>query len=282
LIVKKRVPLIVVIYTGPGCATAPAAPNAPVASASQLSSFINNGPGCKCAFLDGTALPSTTYTQTAKVSTGSGKTAATYTYTYTYNIAPTVSSVDPLTAWDLVNTTGGTTAEVDINAQIAGESVVNNTSVGTKYSFSLLESDGITSRVTNLAVNVTDSNGNTVTSATPGSTLTQNAPGALSGDPGAVDFTYTTNARSNGNTSLLQNGDARTILNTDSFAGNNNGGADGSALAIANMDSVPLNVGPGDYTVTLTGTVKGNNALADTSFSVTQTIHIITPGCSSN
>jgi hypothetical protein len=264
--------------TGPGCGTAPTAPAAPSPSASQLSHFLTQQI-CQCAFLDGTSLPSTTYTQTATVSTGSGKTGATYTYTYTYDITPTVSSAAPLTAWDLVQSTGGTSTEIDINAQIAGESVVQNKTVGTKYSFSLYESDG-TSRVQNLAVTVTDASNTVVASATPGSTIVQNAPGALPGDPGAVDFTYTTNAGSNGVTSLLENGDARTILNTDSFAGNDNGGADGSALAIANMDPVPLNVGPGDYTVTLTGTVKGNNALADLSFTVTQTIHIIAPGCS--
>jgi hypothetical protein len=41
------------------------------------------------------------------------------------------------------------------------------------------------------------------------STYVQNAPGAKAGDPGALDFKYVTNAGSNGNLSLLANGDAR-------------------------------------------------------------------------
>jgi hypothetical protein len=115
-----------------------------------------------------------------------------------------------------------------------------------------------------------------------------------------VDFCYTTNAGSNGNTSLLLNGDARGILNgvslygpepcdlgtqttttsPDTFAGNNNGGADGSALAYAKMDEQTVSsLGAGDYKVTLTGTVKGNNDLANIAFSVTSQPHISAGNC---
>ena len=95
-----------------------------------------------------------------------------------------------------------------------------------------------------------------------------------------MDFFYTTNAGSNGVTLLLANGDARTLLNTDTFSGNNNGGADGSALAIAIMDAVGVDLAVGDHSVTLAGTVKDNTATADIGFSVTQTLHVLTPGCS--
>jgi hypothetical protein len=160
---------------------------------------------------------------------------------------------------------------VTVNAEIAGESALqsSNAKLGLKYSFSLLNGDG-TSRVTNLILSL-----NGVPAATPLSTIVSNCPGCLAGAPGALDFAYTTNAGSNGNVSLLKDGDARTILNSDSFAGNNNGGADGSALSMAIMDPVQFTLGEGSYSVTLTGLVKGNAASADLPFSVTKVITII-------
>jgi hypothetical protein len=65
-------------------------------------------------------------------------------------------------------------------------------------------------------------------------------------------------------------------LNSDSFAGNNDGGADGSALALASMDAVGVDLGPGDYSVMLTGTVKDNSAIANIGFSISQIVHVIT------
>jgi hypothetical protein len=260
-----------VTCTGPGCATAPAAPAAPAPLDAKVSGPSGAARSQRCIFLDGGALAGDSYTQSVKVSTGSGRTGANYTYTYTYVVAPTEAEVAPFTAWNLIDSSGSGLAHIVIGATVAGESVVksSNAKVGTKYSFSLLEGDG-TSRVQNLAVTVSDAASNVVASALPGSTV--NAP---------VDFTYATNAGSNGATSLLKDGDARGILNGDSFAGNDNGGADGSALALATMDGVALDLGGGDYSVSLTGTVKGNSATADISFKVTQVLHIIAKGCGS-
>jgi hypothetical protein len=123
---------------------------------------------------------------------------------------------------------------------------------------------------------------NNVVVAIPGSTVVHNAPGAQLGDTGAVDFLYTGNAGTNGHTELLYqtaNTQARTILNTDDFAGNQDGGADGEALAWAIMDTVNLELAVGDYTVNFTGVVKDNNGLADLPINVTQTIHVVHPGC---
>jgi hypothetical protein len=258
--------------------SAPAAPTPPVPDPLQVLNLSNEDINTavkqnKCKFLDGGALDPFPYTQTLTNTTGLGSTKCTWTYTYHYTVAPT-QTVAPLTAWELVRETNGI-AEVDVYAEIAGESVVLWKALPKKkFSFSLRNSDG-SSRVTDLALTV---NGTVVASAIP-STVLENAPGAMPGDEGAVDFFYTTNAGSNGNTSLLANGDARTILNTDAFAGNNNGGSDGKALAWAIMDTQTLELGPGDYNVVLTGKVKGNNALADISFSVTRTVHIVAPGC---
>jgi hypothetical protein len=255
--------------SGPGCPGTVAAPGAPSplsseVSGTQASSAVQQN---QCIFLDGGTLIGHSYTQDVRVTTGSGRTAYTYTYTYTYNVTPTQATVDPLTAWDLVMTTGGDTAAVPVTAQIAGESVLKsaNPKLGTKYSFSLLESDGITNRVQNLAVYVDG-----VLVANPISTVKY-----------PVDFNYATNAGSNGNTSLLKDGDDISILDTDTFAGNDNGGADGSAAALATVDPLQFDLGPGDHTISLTGVVKGNSAsTGDISFTVTHTVHIIGEGCS--
>jgi hypothetical protein len=263
--------------TGGGCpGTAPAAPPAPSPNTDKVT---NPGNGVavanECTFLDGGTLVGSSYTQAAQLSNGlSGNLKATYTYTYTYNITPT-GPVVAFTAWDLTLTTGGETVPVTISADIAGESATKSSNLGQKYSFSIRNSDG-SSRVTGLNLQV-DNNTYPINS-----TIYENCPGCKAGDVGAVDFPYTTNAGSNGFTDLLTNGNARDILNTDSFAGNQDGGADGKALAKVVTDAVTVDLAPGSHNVVLTGTVKGNSASSNISFSVTQTIHIITPGCLGN
>ncbi|HTK59684.1 MAG TPA: hypothetical protein VL283_00600 [Candidatus Baltobacteraceae bacterium] len=255
----------------------PAAPAAPAADPDKVVDAGGSAVADKsrCTFLDGGTLVLTdSYTQSASVSvscTVSGRSkSATYNFAYTYAIAPdpATAAVAPFTAWNMISETGdGSTAHVDVTALIAGESVLSKANMPRKYSFSIEETDPVTllpvSRVRDLLVSF------------------DGAPGipATSSVSYPIDFAYATNAGTNGNVSLLADGDARTILNTDSFAGNNDGGADGSALAAALMDPVGGDLGAGDHLVTLTGTVKGNSAAASVDFSVTQIIHVITPGC---
>jgi hypothetical protein len=266
----------------------------------------------QCALLDGAPLTGLTYTQSASASAQctyvsdvsaitNGPNAGKYRVTrrtitktcddtWTYDITPLQVSYPPLTAWDFVGSTGGDSALVSVNAIIAGESVVSSKQHPLKYSFSIGgDVDPRVSRVQNLAISV-----NNVVVANPGSTVVKNTPGSAAtptvdfgevvlGSDGALDFYYDGNAGSNGHTELLnQPEDARTILNTDSFSGNNDGGADGSALAAAFMDQVDLNLTEGDYTVTLTGTVKDNAGLADLPINVNKTVHIVHPGCGNN
>lgn len=269
--------------TGPGCGTPPSAPSAPPPDQSQVSgpsasSSVNVN---QCMFFTGGTVVGKTYTQTSQVTTGSGPAKATYTYTYTYNIIPVLNPVDPRTAWFIfLQTNPDGTVPLSVDANIAGESVVKNSNpkIGTKYSFSMLESDG-SNRVIDLvwAVYAAD---NSLRYSTP-TNSSVNFP---------EDFFYKTNAGSNGydglhkTPSLLQDGDARTILNADDFLGNNNGGADGSALALAHVDRLQVNLSAGDYTVILSGTVKGNTidttgTGADISFSISHIVHIIALGC---
>jgi hypothetical protein len=265
------------------CATTnqPATPAAPAPDANQLTgpSGAVNKRATQCdGFFAGGSLPTSTYTQSVTVNGLNGR--GNWTFTWTYTIAPTQPAVDPLTAWTLFGSNGPGGVTLTFNAQIAGESVLVSKQYPSpgKFSFSLWDPT-IGNRVQNLALTVSD--GVNSQTAYPTSTVVKNAPGAMPGAPGAVDFNYTTNAGSNGSTALLKNGDARTILNTDVFAGNNNGGADGSALAYAQMSPVQFTLGAGSYTLTLTGVVKGNSANATQSFGVQENLIIIGQGCGS-
>lgn len=240
-------------------------PNPPAADARQLDATLR---GNQCTFLSGGTLQGQSYEQTIN---GSGGTKATFYYAVTG-----AGSVAPLTAWVLFKETGdGGDGPVSftLNADIAGLSALNKN--GIKYSFSMGTNDA--SRVTGLNILVNDQ-----WVFSPTSTIFMNTATA------PVDFTYTGNAGSNGNTSLLPAApvDARWLLNNDSFngkpfPGNDNGGADGSALSIAKMQPVDLSFPSTDatYTIRLTGTVKDNAALADIPFSVSRTTRVIGQGC---
>jgi len=268
--------------SGPGASavtTIPTAPAAPPALEKPLTQVIADN-GNQHAFLEGGTLVGTTYTQDLKVDgqvqTGVDRKGApvyakvTYTYTYSYVIAPT-DAVAPFTAWDLTKTTGESTAHISVTADIAGESVqVSKQNPTGKYSFSIGD-DALTNRVTGLSITVsgTDTAGNAVNSTTAtDSTIVK-----------GEDFNYFANAGTYGvASSYLKEGSAVSILNGDTFKGNDNGGADGSALSKAVMTPVDVELGAGDYNITLAGSVKGNGIDLDPqSFSVTKTIHIITP-----
>jgi hypothetical protein len=255
----------------------PAPPAAPLASVDELSALINaNSTQCD-GFFRGGALSGKTYTR--GVTIAGLNTKGNWTFTWTYTIAPTQATVDPQTAWSIFHENGGGGGiELTFNGQIAGQSVQVSSKFPApgKFSYSLADSLGL-NRVANLVLQVSD--GTNTQTATPSSTIVKNAPGALAGDDGAVDFNYVTNAGTNGSVQFLKNGDARTILNTDVFKGNNNGGADGSALAYARMAPVQFTLGAGNYTLTLTGTVKGNGAQVSQTFGVQEKLKIIGQGC---
>jgi hypothetical protein len=242
-----------VITSGTGAA--PAAPSAPAPyslTTGQLRGQVIESN--KCTFFNGGALQGHTYTQTVNLSRG-------WKYTWTYVVAPTVNSIAPLTAWDSEVTGGDSVVSVSLNAIIAGESVISSKQHPLKYSFGLKDKDGL-SRVQDLKIFVDG-----VELSTANSTLET-----------GVDFNYFGNAGTYGNSSLLQNGDVRTILNTDSFAGNDNGGSNGDDLAYARMQEISVLLKEGQHTIVLTGKVKGNDAVAETPISVTKVINI-SGGC---
>jgi hypothetical protein len=173
---------------------------------------------------------------------------------------------------------------VEVNATIASQSVVQNDAKGKKtwnrkYSFTLLNPDN-SSRITDLKVTVsgTDNNGNLVSlEAYPGHTVDTN--------PG--DFEYTGNAGTNGVTALLVPGPA---MVSDILKGNvtaTDSGKDNfipndvvvGFVHLATMEPVTFDLGPGDYTATISGKVKGTDGALDLPFSVTQLLTISAEGC---
>jgi hypothetical protein len=237
---------------------------APRAADRAATSAPGGGPRSnKCSFLDGLPLIGLSYEQSRSATGLNGK--GNWSYTWTYEVVPT-SVPAPFDAWDLISETGSGQAQVTVEADIMGESAMKSAKMsGPKYSFSM--GDDLYPRVVNLVLTV---------DGTP-------YPAASSVVTGE-DFLYETNAGSNGVTSLLRNGSALNILNTDSHPGNNNGGAGGASLARAVMVPMEFSFGEGFHTVTITGVVKGNSidgeaAGANLGFSVTQTLHVITPGC---
>jgi hypothetical protein len=287
----------------------PATPSAPDPDYTKLNSGTpgkNDVTGDnECAFLNGTNLTGDTYPLTKVLTTSctsNGHTVTTtWTYTYTFNITPKNDGTHPnppasYTAWDIVDQTGSL-ADVPISAVIAGESVVVSSQFPTgKYSFSLFDSSS-SNRVQNLVLTITDANGNTVYDSSTEMDSTGTSLLYPDGIPSVlvypVDFTYKGNAGVNGTAqAYLLEGYARGILNgtvskttpvnaIDKFPGNDNGGADGSALAEALMSEVNVQLGAGSYNITLTGVVKGNSAdgASDTPIDVTSTINVVTPGC---
>ena len=298
------------------CATAnqPGAPATPLPDPDKVS---HQGSGIiygsnECSFAAGGPLTRGSYTQSVTVNGANGH--GNWTFTWTYSIDPTQSTVAALTAWDLVQDNGSGGLAISLNAQIAGQSVVVSSQQPTgKYSFSLddVSTTPPTSRVTSLSLTINDGTSDVLT-ANPNAINFNNLPGSTPyGGLPAADFTYTANGGSFGaaQNALIDTansqpaiatgpgsngvpGDARSILNGsvarlggayhDVFRGNDNGGSTqvNSSLAYATFDNpVAADLGSGSYTVTLTGTIKGNGTSVTQAFSVAKTLHIITPGC---
>jgi hypothetical protein len=177
-----------------------------------------------------------------------------------------------------VSSSGGGTVPVCIGATIAGESFVLNNQFwpNGKYSFTLKNPDG-SSRIENLKVELS------------GDASQVDYPGHMLelGDPFAnnclLNFLYLGNAGQNGSIqsklhtpTTLGAATMGDILNSDSFKPNNAGCP---YTAIAHMDQVCYNLGPGSYTVTITGRIKGVDGNANLSFVGTAQITINAEGC---
>src|ERR1051326_644445 len=104
-------------------------PSAPAPDPAEVNAAPKGAPGAvdenKCNFLDGGALDGHTYEQSVTVNGLNGR--GNWTFTWTYTVSPTVDSVPPFTAWDLVNTHGsGGVPLITIDADIMGESAMQS------------------------------------------------------------------------------------------------------------------------------------------------------------
>lgn len=220
----------------------------------------------ECNFWEGSAL--TTVSATASVTVNGANGGGNWKFTWTFTWTPT-SIPAAGTAWDYLTSesTGG--ASVTFTGQIAGLSAQKTSKTASpKYSFSLLNSDG-TPRVSNVAVSVDGG------VAVPRASTVVDAQSA-----DFVDFSIgaggglSTLLAQSGTTSILTTGDARTILNSDSFAGNNNGGSTGAALAFVQIEATKVVLAEGSHSVVLTANIKGIDGNTNVSVSVTRGVRI--------
>lgn len=235
---------------------------------------------------DSSALGSSTYNLTSEW-TGSGLKKV--TYTWSFQAAPLAGlTIAPLTGWSVVDSSTGGLAKVNINGIVAGQSVLVKDGV-TKYSFGLastqLDEFGApveVSRVENLKVTASvDTSGDGIADLSydsfPDHTVVSGNDVDADLNP-IGDFNYFANAGKFGSGSAfnaLADGDARTILNTDGFAGNNDGGADGSSLQHAVLQTSQFDLPAGTVTINISGTVKGNTGTTDIGFSVNKLVDVI-------
>jgi hypothetical protein len=249
-------------------------PLAPAADTQPVTTLVN---GDRCTFYTGGQLSSSVYTKSTTVNGSNGK--GNWSYTWTYRVTGQVVPAE--TAWTSAEDSSDG-AHVTLTGEVAGESVLSKGGSDRKYSFSLLDSAGV-SRVTGLSITLTDPSGNSGTPTPVESTVvnagdTANFHEFYVGTDAAAypnDLHLDAQIATNGNAALLTTGDVRTILNADTFAGNNNGGADGSALAYAALAPTHVSLTEGDWTATLTGSVKDNTGTANTTISVDRHLVII-------
>lgn len=237
-------------------------PSAPSAPTAPLFPMDRND---ECSFWSGSELTtvSTTKSITINGTNGNGRFTFTWTYTWTPTSTPAAG-----TAWNLMETASPGGASVTFTGQVAGLSAQKTSKTSApKYSFSLLNGDG-TARVSGVTVSVDGVMTNEVAST---------VVDAL--DAGFADFSIgsgglETLLQQSGTTSILVTGDARTILNNDSFAGNDNGGSGGDALAYAQLSAVKLLLTEGGHTVKLSAVIKGVSGSADVIVSVSRDVRV--------
>jgi hypothetical protein len=186
-----------------------------------------------------------------------------WTYTWDQVTATALqASVDPRTAFGMKVTQQPGTVDVSLAGNIYGQSVQSGGKNGTKYSFSITESDG-SLRVTNPVITLSQNGALLATFdslSTPAVALSAEMTSAAL----PIDYAVPATAdmlQTNGTSSLLASGpSALDILNTDSFAGNDNGGSDGSALARAKLAPFTVTLGYGAYAVGVSANVKSIDA----------------------
>jgi hypothetical protein len=269
------------------CAATNAPSEANIAAAAPLPDEVKlqqHAQAQRCTFFFGGTLSGDTYTQSATLAGANGRGG--WVYEWSYTIAPVTSAVDAYTAWSSEETGG--TVDINFSGFVASESFMKQSNKN-KFSFTMV--DGGVSRARGLMASLTgvgtidltdtDTNGDAINDAV-----------AIVAAP--ADFSYFGNGGVFGNTSVYGALHAATYkpanmvtniltgvndgANSDNFAGNNND------LAAGNVHIAPFGntfaglTQAGDYTISVSGILKGNNSLATANFSVASNL-ISIGGC---
>jgi hypothetical protein len=254
-------------------------PGVPDPSAVEL---MQHAQAQRCIFFCGGPLSSKTYTITVN-GTKSWK------WEYTFKIVPKVASVAPKTCWSS-ESGGGGAVDISFAGFVSSESFLKQSNGRTKYSFTLLEPDPLgglpLSRVINVSAQLQKSDG-------LGGWVNVGSPivyGTLPVTPTTANYVYCGNGGVFGNSAVYSylhapgrrvatavNG----ILVEDNFANNDNDLASGNVHQ-ANYDGVFAGVTEeGNYRILISGTIKGNSAIAGQNFSVASSQTVI-GGCNCN
>jgi hypothetical protein len=175
--------------------------------------------------------------------------------------------------WNLVQDNGSDqsgTSTLDLNISILGQSWMSNKTFPVKtdgksgkYSFTMGTTDS--SRISNLTISVNGISHPLSHTILNGSQINGNC---FSG------MTYTANAGAFGlSQSYLKDGVISTILGSDYTSANDN---DCPSIGKATFQ---IPAATGDYQITVSGTIKGNEVAASSTFSSTSVIHISAEGC---
>lgn len=252
-----------------GTGAAQTSPGTPAPDANKL---MQHAQAERCVFFCSGALGSDTYTQTVNGMRG-------WKWTYTYNITPIQVSVGEKTCWSS-ELTGGT-VDVNFNGFVSSESYLSQSGGRTKYSFTLLDADA--SRVQNVTAQLQNKVGeNWVNIGSPISY------GTLPVTSTVADYTYFGNAGVFGNSAvyaaLHANGGGKpgtlvsAILLEDNFGNNNSDLVNGNVHEADYSGGFPGLTDSGDYRIQVSGIIKGNSAIASSSFTVTSELFVI-GGC---
>jgi len=251
----------------------PATPAAPAPDPYRLNPVAGRN---ACTFWAGGGLAGGTYTQTVFLNGKKGD--GLWKFTYMYLITPTFSSVPPRTAWEL-QSSNDSAAVVTLSGYVAAQATQKASSTGKKKSdwtfktsHTLLNGDG-TARIASLQASLAWDGGQV------GTLL------AYALESG-IDYFYRSNAGSNGPTGQLVDGGTVSAIqngrvgspraNFDDFAGNNGTLGDRAVLAPVSW-AIP---DAGQYTLTVSGTVKGVAGSLDQTFAVSKVISVSAGECS--
>jgi hypothetical protein len=232
--------------------------------------------------------------------TGGVNSKGNWKYTWTFTTQPlTTDAVAPHSGYGYKILGDAGTVEVTLDGYVYGESAQLLNKGTRKYSFSMRAGDGTESdpsRVINPVISVSKDGAPYATFSTADGTLVktlqenmqanntfQPVDFVVSANPGAGSLAGFLAIRNYDLNLLTFGAQARDILNNagdvskDNFAGNDNGGADGSALARVRLSPAsPVSFSGGEYAVTYSGQVKDLNADGTLQgFSVTRMIHIV-------